>query len=113
MLATRVLPPSRKCRHQGDRQGRITHCAQDVKGRLCYGPLCRLVPEIKVASHNLLKTEFRNASRRSLARLGIRPALPQTTPLQVAELMAQELKRDGDWQKQTVRNFKEVAQLCP
>ena len=28
----------------------------------------------------------------------------------VAELMAQQLKRDGDWQKQTVRNFKEVAQ---
>ena len=28
----------------------------------------------------------------------------------VAELMAQELKRDGDWQKQTVQNFKEVAQ---
>jgi hypothetical protein len=28
----------------------------------------------------------------------------------VAELMAQELKRDGDWQKQTVRIFKEVAQ---
>jgi glycerol-3-phosphate dehydrogenase len=28
----------------------------------------------------------------------------------VAELMARELKRDGDWQKQTVRNFKQVAQ---
>jgi len=28
----------------------------------------------------------------------------------VAELMAQELKRDGDWQKQTMQNFKEVAQ---
>ena len=28
----------------------------------------------------------------------------------VAELMARELKRDGDWQKQTVQNFKEVAQ---
>jgi hypothetical protein len=24
--------------------------------------------------------------------------------------MARELKRDGDWQKQTVRNFKQVAQ---
>ena len=24
--------------------------------------------------------------------------------------MARELKRDGDWQKQTVQNFKEVAQ---
>ena len=28
----------------------------------------------------------------------------------VAELMARELKRDGDWQKQTVRNFTQVAQ---
>ena len=28
----------------------------------------------------------------------------------VAELMARELKRDGDWQKQTVRNFKQLAQ---
>jgi len=28
----------------------------------------------------------------------------------VAELMSQELKRDSDWQKQTVQQFKEVAQ---
>src|SRR5262245_14392875 len=28
----------------------------------------------------------------------------------VADLMARELKRDGDWQKQTVQNFKKVAQ---
>src|SRR4029077_18256499 len=27
-----------------------------------------------------------------------------------AELMARELKRNGDWQKQTVRNFNQVAQ---
>ena len=28
----------------------------------------------------------------------------------VAELMARELRRAGDWQKQTVRNFQQVAQ---
>ena len=28
----------------------------------------------------------------------------------VAELMARELRRDGDWQKQTVGNFKQLAQ---
>ena len=27
--------------------------------------------------------------------------------------MARELKRDGDWQKQTVQNFKEVAPGIP
>jgi glycerol-3-phosphate dehydrogenase len=48
-------------------------------------------------------------SRRTRALLlGARASI-EVAP-RVAELMAQELKRDKDWQKNTVRNFQEVAQ---
>jgi glycerol-3-phosphate dehydrogenase len=48
-------------------------------------------------------------SRRTRALLlGARASI-EAAP-RVAELMAQELKRDKDWQKNTVRNFQEVAQ---
>jgi glycerol-3-phosphate dehydrogenase len=48
-------------------------------------------------------------SRRTRALLlGARASI-EAAP-RVAELMARELKRDENWQKQTVRNFKEVAQ---
>ena len=48
---------------------------------------------------------MRSKSRALL--LGARASI-EAAP-RVAELMARELKRDGDWQKQTVRNFKQVA----
>jgi len=48
-------------------------------------------------------------SRRTRALLlGARASI-EAAP-RVAELMARELKRGEDWQKQTVRDFKEVAQ---
>jgi glycerol-3-phosphate dehydrogenase len=48
-------------------------------------------------------------SRRTRALLlGARATL-EAAP-RVAELMARELKRDGDWQKRTVRDFQQVAQ---
>ena len=48
------------------------------------------------------------ARRTRALLLGARASI-EAAP-RVAQLMAQELKRDGDWQKQTVQNFKEVAQ---
>src|SRR5271165_4556309 len=48
------------------------------------------------------------ARRTRALLLGARASI-EAAP-RVADLMAQELKRDGDWQKQTVRNFMEVAQ---
>jgi glycerol-3-phosphate dehydrogenase len=48
------------------------------------------------------------ARRTRALLLGARASI-EAAP-RVAELMARELKRDGDWQKQTVRNFKQVAQ---
>jgi glycerol-3-phosphate dehydrogenase len=48
-------------------------------------------------------------SRRTRALLlGARASI-EAAP-RVAELMARELKRDGDWQKQTVQEFRKVAQ---
>jgi glycerol-3-phosphate dehydrogenase len=48
------------------------------------------------------------ARRTRALLLGARASI-EAAP-RVAELMARELKRDGDWQKQSVQNFKEVAQ---
>ena len=42
------------------------------------------------------------------ARLGALASIEAAPRL--AELIARELIRDGDWRKQTVRNFKEMAQ---
>jgi glycerol-3-phosphate dehydrogenase len=48
------------------------------------------------------------ARRTRALLLGARASI-EAAP-RVAELMARELKRDGDWQKQTVRNFQQVGQ---
>ena len=48
------------------------------------------------------------ARRTRALLLGARASI-EAAP-RVAEIMARELKRDGDWQKQTVRSFAEVAQ---
>ncbi len=48
------------------------------------------------------------ARRTRALLLGARASI-EAAP-RVAELMARELRRDGDWQKQTVRNFQQVAQ---
>jgi glycerol-3-phosphate dehydrogenase len=48
------------------------------------------------------------ARRTRALLLGARASI-EAAP-RVAELMARELKRDGDWQKQTVRSFDQVAQ---
>src|SRR6202023_2213321 len=48
------------------------------------------------------------ARRTRALLLGARASI-EAAP-RVAELMARELKRDGDWQKQTVRSFDTVAQ---
>jgi glycerol-3-phosphate dehydrogenase len=48
-------------------------------------------------------------ARRTRALLLGARASTEAAP-RVAELMARELRRDGDWQKQSVRHFEEVAQ---
>jgi hypothetical protein len=48
------------------------------------------------------------ARRTRALLLGARASI-EAAP-RVAELMARELRRDGDWQKQSVRHFEEVAQ---
>ena len=48
------------------------------------------------------------ARRTRALLLGARASI-EAAP-RVAELMARELKRDGNWQKQSVQNFNQVAQ---
>ena len=63
-----------------------------------------------LAIGNSLASRLHASMRKDLGALllGARASI-EAAP-RMAELMAQELKRDGDWQKQTVGNFKEVAQ---